>query len=631
MKSASLRPAALCGLALLALTPIARAAEAAAQAPYDVALAAVPVQPVVVTATRIAQPVSSALADVRVIDAEQIRNAAGMTLPELLQAQAGLEIAGNGGPGQLTNVFVRGTNANHVVVLVDGVRINSASAGTTSLQHLPLSQIERIEVLRGPASSLYGADAIGGVIQVFTRQGERTTARLAVGSDRTREVAAGFGRRLGDTMLSLDAGYKDTDGFSATNPSIDPPGTPAAWQLFNADRDASRNRNVSAGVTHAWAKDQTLALRAWASDTDTHFDNGPATDDIAHQRLSGMSAESRNRLGANWLSLLRLARGTDDYRNEGQDPSRLRTDQDQFTWQNDFALPVGTLAAGLEWRRERVEGDTAAYLQTGRTIRSVFGSYAATFGAHGLEASLRHDDNSQFGGHDTGRLAYGFQLSPTWRVSAAAGTAFKAPTFNDLYLQLPSFQYAGNPDLRPERARSIETALRYDDGGRRAGLTLFRNKVKDLIQFVSDPVTFDSTVVNVGQARIRGATLDAGHVTALWNTRAEWTLQNAEDADTGRRLARRAKQYGSFSFNWTPGPWRAGLELVASGDRFSDAGNTMRLGGYTLLNLHAGYALTPELSLTARVSNVTDKDYTLSQGFNTPGRKFFVALEYAAK
>ena len=629
MKSLSHRPAALCGLALLALTPIARAADAAAQ-PVTVAQADLSAQPVVVTATRLPQPVAQTLADVRVIGAEQIRQAAGMSLPELLQAQAGVEITTNGGPGQTSNLYIRGTNANHVVLLVDGVRINSATAGTTAFEHIPLSQIERIEVLRGPASSLYGADAIGGVIQIFTKQGERTEARVGFGSDRLREVSAGLGRRFGDTSLSLQGGYTKTDGFSTGR--------------INPDTDPYRNRNVSLGVEQELARGHALALRWLHSAGRNHFDQSSTTDDVKRERLSRLSLESRNQITTDWRSVLRLARGTDDSTNGGLYPSRFRTDQDQATWQNDLRVLGGDLAAGLEWRREQVDSSDN-FTQTQRRVASAFGSYALGWDRHRLELSLRHDDDSQFGGHNTGKLAYGWQFHPAWRLSASAGTAFKAPTFNDLYYPFSDYSYefdgvlypyfyVGNPNLKPERARAVDVALRYEQSGWSSGIVVFRNRVRDLIVNSVDAANPDlHTRANVASARIRGATLDAGYTGSAWSARVEWTRQDAEDTDTGLRLARRARQYGTASLNWTPGPWRAGAELVGSGARFDDEFNTAtsRMGGYVLLNLRTGYALTPELTLSARVNNVANKRYELVQNYNTSGRQFFVALEYAAK
>ncbi|MBX3603814.1 MAG: TonB-dependent receptor [Piscinibacter sp.] len=574
--------------------------------------------PVVVTATRTPQPVDAVLSDVRVIDADTIARAGTQTFVELLQAHGGVEISTTGGPGQVSGLFLRGANTNHVLLLVDGVRVNSATVGTNAFENLPLAQIERIEILRGPASSLYGADAIGGVIQVFTKQGPRTQASVGAGRWGTREASVGLGRSLGATRLSLQAGVTRSDAFSATNAAASP-------FSFNPDDDGYRNTNLGLSVEHDRAEGHTLALRLLASRGTTHFDSGPDSDDVNRQRLGSLALESRDRLAPGWRSLLRLARGSDHIRTEGAFPGRFDTDQDQATWQNDIAAFGGELVAGVEARREQVDSSTA-YTRTSRRQWGLFGGYSATFGAQLVEASLRHDDDSQFGGHGSGKLAWGWRLAPQWRVSASAATAFKAPSFNDLYFP-ESFGFSGNPDLKPERARSVEVAARYDGSATRAGLVVFQNRIRDLIAV--DP-TF-TTVINVNRARISGVTLDGSWQAGPWRLRGEWTNQQAEDADTGLRLVRRAQDFGSASLGYTGGAWRLGAELVASGDRYGTAANsaTSRMGGYTLLHLTAGWRLTPEWTLSARLNNAGDKAYEISQGYNTPRRNLFVSLAYA--
>ena len=607
MNAASLRPAALCALGVVVHCPASHAAEVS-QLPS-----------VVLTATRAAQPVSSVLSDVRIIDAETIRNAGAATLTELLQVHGGAEIGANGGPGQISSVFLRGTNAGHVVLLVDGVRLNSATAGLNAWENIPLAQIERIEIVRGAASGLYGADAIGGVIQVFTRTGARTQAQTGVGSWRTREASVGIGREFGPTKLSLQAGYRESRAFSATNA--------ANTFSFNGDTDPYRNTNLAIALEHEWASGQRIIARGLYSEGNTFFDAGPGSDDVNHQRLSTLSLESRNRIAAGWVSSVRVARGTDDGTVSGSFPGVFRSDQDQIAWQNEIAVTGGPLVAGAEWRRERVSGDTA-FTQTSRRIASVFAGYAATLQEHLLQAALRLDNNSQFGARTTGNLAYGYRLTPQWRASASVGSAFKAPSFNDLYFPL-FFGFSGNPNLKPERSRYAEAAARYEAASLQGGLVLFQNRVRDLIAL--DP-TF-STVVNVNRARVRGATLNGAVLEPLWRVQGEFTRQNAVDSETGAQLARRTRNLASASFSVTPGVWRAGAELVGSGARFDNAANTAtsRMGGYTLLNLHAAVALTPEFSVSARLNNATDKPYELAQGYNTPGRNVSVALEYAAR
>jgi vitamin B12 transporter len=604
------RPSALRGLGLLVSSTLPLVPHAAE--PQTL-------QPVVVTATRTPQPIDTVLADLRVIDADTIANAGPMTLTELLQARGGVEISATGGPGQVSSIFLRGSNASHVVLLIDGVRVNSATAGTNAFENLPLAQIERIEILRGVGSSLYGADAIGGVIQVFTKQAgaDRTEASLGAGRWGTREASVGLGRRLGATRLSLQAGWRESDSFSATNEK--------SSFSFEPDRDGYRNSNLGLNLDHDWAEGQSVGLRVMTSRGATHFDAGPGSDDVNRQHLSSTALQSRNRLGAHWRSLVQLARGADHIRTEGAFPGFVDTDQDQATWQNDLSVFGGQWVAGLDWRREKVSSDTA-YAKSTRTFRAVFVGYTARFDAHLIEASARHDDDSQFGGHGTGKLAYGYRFAPQWRASASLGSAFKAPSFNDLYYP-SAFGFSGNPDLKPERARSTELALRHDGGALQGGLVLFRSSVRDLITV--DP-SF-TTVINVNRARIRGATLDASISDGMWTARGEFTHQQAEDADTGSRLVRRARQYGSASLSATTGAWRAGVEWVLSGDRFDTAANSeaSRMGGYGLVNLNASWFVTPSWSLSARLNNAADKRYELVQGYNTPGRNLFVSLAYA--
>jgi vitamin B12 transporter len=382
---------------------------------------------------------------------------------------------------------------------------------------------------------------------------------------------------------------------------------------------------VTASVAQALAPGHELAARAFASEGTTHFDAGLGTDDVNRQRLTSLSLESRNKVDDRWSSLLRVARGTDDIDTRGGFPSSFRTEQDQASWQNDVRVPGGTAIAGIEYRRERVTS-TTEYAETARTIRSVFGGYSGAFGAHLVQGSVRRDDNSQFGDRTTGSIGYGYRITPSWRVSASTATAFKAPSFNDLYFVSPFF--SGNPDLKPERSTSREAAIRYVDGPYRASLTLFENRIRDLIAV--DP-TF-TTVVNVNEARIRGGTLALAADAANHRFKAELTRANPIDLATGHVLVRRAKTFGSLSVNSAAGPWRWGGEVVGSSERFDSVTNapSSRLAGYALVSLRAAYAITPQWTVSARWNNVFDKTYTLVRGYNTPGSNAFVMLEYAS-
>jgi vitamin B12 transporter len=572
---------------------------------------------IVITGARLAQPAADSPLDLRVVDRAAIERAGVTGLTELLQQQAGVEISATGGPGQPGGLFLRGSNTSHVLLLIDGVRVNSATSGTNAFEHLALDQIERIELLLGPASGLYGADAIGGVVQVFTRRGDGLAARIGLGSEGTRSASASLGGRSGSTRGSLTLGWRESDAASATNPS----------NLFsyNADRDPYRNASAAGVLEHDWAAGHTLALRSTVADARTHFDAGPGSDDFNRQRLVTLALESRNRLSAGWTSLLRVARGSDDLQTEGSYPGGFRTDQDQITWQNDIDLAGGRAAAGVEWRRERVDSDTA-FTVTGRRVGSLFGGWTGELAAgRQLQVALRHDRNSQFGGRTTGNLAHGWAFAPGWRVTAAAGTAFKAPSFNDLYYPL-QFGYSGNAGLKPERSRSVEAGLRYAAGGLQLGATAFHNRIADLI-VINDSFT---TVDNVASARIRGLSLTGRWTGGPWSARAEATLQSPRNADTGGLLVRRAQRFGSVGLDWTAGPWRLGAELVAAGARYDDGANSpgARLGGYGLVNLSAAWAVRPGWSLAARLDNAADRAYTLVRGYDTPGRRLFASLAW---
>ena len=576
---------------------------------------------IVVTAARIPQTLDSALLDITVIGAVEIARAGQQTLAELLQSRAGVEIAGNGGPGQPTSIFMRGSNSSHTLVLVDGLRINSATTGTTALEHLPLGQIERIEILRGPASSLYGSEAIGGVIQIFTREGKGTPQpylRLGAGSYNTRTLNTGYGGQSGNLLFSLNLGHTTSDGFSATN-AAEPFGS------YNPDRDPYRNTNASAKLAYLVNDKNEIGLNFFNSEGVAHFDAGPTTDDVNRQTLQSYSLYSRNQITAHWESLLRLGRGTDDLTTVGANPGTLRTDQDQFTWQNNLTTDAGIFTLGIENLDQHVTG-TTTYSQTSRTVQSMLAGYNGTFGDHQVQANVREDDNSQFGSHNTGSLAYGYRITPAWRIAASVGTAFKAPTFNDLYA--PAF-WGSNPNLRPERSNNRELSLAYQGQVQKIKATYFNNHITDLIAF--PPPTYSG--ININRAQIEGTELAYQGMIGNTRLRAEVTLQQPLNEETGKRLQRRAAKHANFSANHSFGAWKLGGELITAGERFDSTTESAasRMGGYGIFNLTATHDLTKEMSVSLRWNNVADKHYELAQGYNTPGSNVFISFQYQPK
>ena len=573
---------------------------------------------VVITATRTPRIVGELLNDVSVVSQEEIARSGQSTLADLLRSIPGVDVGNNGGPGKTTSVFLRGANSAHTLVLVDGMRINSATVGATALEHIPLGQIERIEVLRGPASSLYGADAIGGVIQIFTKAPKgpaRPTLNAGAGSYGTYTAGAGWSGETNGILFGLQAGRYETAGFTAIkNP---------ASSSFNPDADGYRNTHFSGQVARRFGSDHEVGARVFYSDGLSHYDSSfPARgfDFRLAQTLSSQQLYSRNRLAPNWQSVLRYGDSEDESTNITDAASRsvFRTRQGQLSWQNDIMLGDHVLIAGIERLNQKVDGDTS-YVVNERVITSVLAGFQGRFGDHRLQLNLRNDNNSQFGNRTTGMAGYGYQITPALRASLNTGTGFNAPSFNQLYF--PGF---GVPTLRPEQAVNREAALHFDNGSSQAGIVTYRNRVTDLI--VNTGPSFAPT--NVGEASLSGTSLTYKGQLGNYRVRANLDLQDPKDAATGNLLPRRAKQHLSASLTRTFGRWTVGTELSASSERYDNAANTLRLGGYGIVNAYLDYAIEPSWSVLARFNNLFNKSYELVRDYGVPGANFFVALRY---
>lgn len=574
---------------------------------------------VVVVATRQPARADQLLSDVSVITRQDIEQAGQMTIEELLARQPGIEFSANGGPGTNSSVFVRGANANQTLLFVDGLRVGSATNGTPTLARIPLWQVERIEILRGPASSLYGADAIGGVIQIFTRKGEgspRLSATVGYGTYNTTEAGAALGGGTETISYNVAAGHFQTDGFSAIRN--------AANSSFNPDRDGYRNLNFSGNIAFRPAQGHEIAANVMTSNGTSRYDSSPKSRDYKNEQdVSIVGLTSRNRISDAWVSTLRLGQTIDDStsRTDGIAGSVFRTRQDQLIWQNDLRLPVGRALVAAESLTQRVDS-TTTYAMTERSIRSLMAGWNAGMEAHRVQVNLRHDDNSQFGAKTTGFAGYGYRFAPEWRGHVSYGTAFRAPTFNELYF--PNSGYGGgNPSLKPETARNGEAGLDWESGAQRLSLTYFHNRVQNLIN--------GWPPVNVSRATLSGTTLAYVGSISDWALSAAVDLMRPRDDDTGRRLARRADEQFKASATRAVGPWRYGIEWQLVGARYDDAANTKRMGGYGLADLFVDYRIDRDWQLFARANNLFDKRYELVRDYGTPGANLFVGARYAMR
>ena len=577
------------------------------------------VPPLFVTATRTEQPLTDLLSDVTLIGPEEIARAGPGGLVALLQRQPGIEIVTNGGPGSTSGVFMRGANTAQTLVLIDGLRVGSSTSGTTPFEAIPLDQIDHIEILRGPASSLYGADAVGGVIQIFTRRGGdalSANVEAGYGTHATSSVFGGVSGSGSDGAwrYALQAGYRGSDGFNAIyNPDN---------FSYNPDRDGYHDGNVSGSLSYRFAPEQEVSAQAFRSRLNAQFDSGPGFDDRTITTVESYSVASRNRLTSTWTSTLSAAETRDDSDSSTSfGPSQFNTRQRLYSWQNDLRPGYGLLTLLGERREERVDSDTP-FAVTSRDTNSIAGIYQLRQGAQSVQASLRHDDSSQFGGRTTGTAAYGYEFVPSLRGTASYGTAFRAPTFNDLYF--PGFS---NPALQPEESRNAELALRYSGDALSLGVVAYRNRVRDLIVFECD-ANFNCAPQNVENATLEGITLELSRHIADFSVKGSVDFQKPTDDSTGFLLPRRARRHGALSAKQDAGALRFGAEVIASSARFDDAADTRRMGGYALLNLTAEYYFDPRWSLLARFDNVFDKHYELAADFNTAGATAFVAVRW---
>ncbi|MBS4099014.1 MAG: TonB-dependent vitamin B12 receptor [Sulfuricella sp.] len=578
--------------------------------------------PVIVTATRTAQTADETLAAVTLLTRADIERQQAHSVIDLLRGLPGIDIVNNGGMGKTSSVLMRGAEGGHVLVLIDGVHTGSATLGSTPIEQLPIEQIERIEIVRGPRSSLYGSEAIGGVIQIFTRKGGgplTPSLSVRVGSNRTFQSAASLSGGGDNTWYSMSMSGLDSAGFNACN------GQTNVGGCFTSEPDRDGYRNLAGAARGGMRLENGAEIDVnWLrSNSKTQFDGDYVNEAKTAQQVLGGTV--RYSPLAAWRLSLAAGRSldlSDNFKNSVW-MSRFDTRRDTVSLQNDLTIGASQLLTlGFDYQNDGIDSDTV-YTQTSRSNRGGYAQFMADSGAHSVQASLRSDDNSQFGRRGTGSLGWGYKLSDGLRLNAAYGTAFKAPTFNDLYY--PGY---GNANLKPEESRSGELGLRGNQGGVNWSLNAFQTDIDNLIAF--NAATF--LPGNVNTARIRGLEGNAGMQVAEWRINAGLTLLDPENRSAGsyqgKRLARRAEQTLRLDLDRDIGPARIGATLIAAGERYDDLANTRKLGGYATLDLRAEYALDKEWRIQAKAVNLFDRAYETASFYNQPGRSVFLTLRY---
>jgi vitamin B12 transporter len=623
----------------LAMLPLATAA---AFPSFSQAQATPQLRETVVTATRTAQALSDLVADVSIVDRATIERSGATGVADVLARLPGIEINRNGGVGGTTSVFSRGGNSQHTAVYLDGVRLDTQSgSGGAAWESIPLAQIDRIEVLRGPAAAVYGSDAINGVIQLFTRKGQGPAAPyvgVAVGSHGLRKLDAGISGAVGANSAfdySLGLARETSDGFDAQPQRLRVPGdfssTPPGDGLRNPDQDGYRSTSANARLGFQINRAHRLEATLLASDLKSQYDefsHDPASpvDDLAHTKLRAVGLNWHAQWSDSYSTRLSV---TDSYNWYETTPSSFLTTTNLrgYLFQNELRFGPHLVTAALERREDELENDAVGPNRR-RTQNAVALGYGLVQGNHTVQLNVRHDNDSGFGGKSTGSAAYGFGITPKLRLTASAGTAFRAPT---LYQRFSEF---GVSSLQPETSRNLEAGLRYTDGANSLGLVAYRNKVRNLITFVEGPgacVSSFGCYDSVARAEYKGITVSGSYVLSSMKLGASLDLQNPRDLDSGKQLARRSKQHATLTADTRAGSWLLGAEAQFSGKRFDDEANTRVLSGYSLLNLSASTPIAKDWTLLARVDNLADKQYELARTFATAGRSFYAGVKWAPK
>lgn len=599
-------------------------------------LAADHLDDLVVTATRTAQTADESLSPVTVITRDDIDKTATHDALQAIEATVpSFQLARTGGYGKQTSFFLRGMDSKNVLVLVDGVRLGSATTGAAALEQIPSELIERIEVVRGPRAALYGSEAVGGVIQIFTRRDKTDTlhGKLGLGSDKTRQATLGGSLGSEATRLSVNASHQTTDGINALPVATSQP-----------DRDGFEQNAANLNLTHRFNKNTEAGLSLLRSQGRADFDNAyakgydPVTwaplyypantrfyNDTVQQTAT---AHLQTRLTKDWQSRLQVSQSRDELSaitldSGTRSDSATDTRRNQATWQNDIQLgPRNLLTVGAEWLDDRVDASTE-YDQTSRWNRAAFAQWQTGFGPLDASLALRHDDNESYGGHTTGDINLGWNLGRGLTLLASHGTAFRAPNFNELYY--PGF---GNPDLDPETSHTTEVGLRSLFGNNTLEARAFDTRKKDMIAF--GPAYLP---VNIADARIKGVELSASTQLAAWRITGSYTHLDHKDGD-GNPLPRVANRQFKLSADTRLNRWNIGGTLLArsgADENYSGDGTftgETHIPGATVVNLHAGYAIDKQWSAGVRLDNAFDRSYETADDYAMPGRTVLFTLAY---
>lgn len=617
--------------------------------------------PLISTATRVPTPAKDVLADNTYISNEQIQQAAQTTLIELLQQQRGVQVTASGGGNAASSVFLRGNSNSQSIVLIDGVRSEQAYMGGPTWGNIPLALIDHIEIIYGPQSSIYGSDAIGGVIQIFTKKGDghtKVSASVGYGSyGTTISDASLYGATEGDKPVrysisvtqELSMGYPTVAGVGNSHgPAY------SLYASYPGSRTGYSKVGAAGQISQQWSSGHEVGLQFFQSKLNNQF---PGVDYYADRngtnligqtigQIGQYSLYSRDQITDSWISKLQLSTSFQNDQTVQLATYPYNTKQNIYTWQNDFKIGQDSLQVLLEKRTQSVysvayvdptvsglPNNVPNVMSQERNINSGALAYSLKRDANLLNLSARRDYFTGWGAQNTGNAAYGYFLTNNLRTNISYGTGFRAPDFSSLYLA----NY-GNPNLLSEKSKNTEGGIYYESKQIDANVVVYNNTVQNLITYTdaTPPCTsaqvngpYYSCAINVGSSKISGVSLGSIARLSDYSLRGSFDQMNPINQLTGNVLALRARQTGNLELGYQGAAWQATINGTAIGRRYD--GGQRGLGGYTLFNAYSSYALSKDWSLFGRVNNIFNKYYQPNYGWNSPGVSVFAGVRYAMK
>nr|WP_282556863.1 MULTISPECIES: TonB-dependent vitamin B12 receptor BtuB [Providencia] len=594
----------------------------------------------VVSANRFEQPLSSILAPVTVVTREEIDHWQSNTVIDVLRRLPGVDVAQNGGMGQQSSLFIRGTESRHVLVMIDGVRLNQAGiSGSSDMSQIPISLVQRIEYIRGARSAVYGSDAIGGVVNIITRRnGDGTTLNAGIGSHGYQNYNGSTQQKVGEnTTVTAAAAYTHTTGFDVEARGF-------SGDRVQPDKDGFLSKSLWLGVEHQFSSDIVAYARAYGYDNRTDYDayyDKSADSQVDTRKLYSRTYETGLKYHNDKYStsLMGSYSTTKDYNYDpkyGQYGTFSNLDESKqynLQWGNNYLLDKGNISTGIDYQRQSIEPSSYTMISDKQTLNNtglyLTGQYALIDSVV-AEAAVRSDHHSEFNWHTTWQSGLSWEFYEGYKLVGSYATAYKAPNLSQLYAYSSSIYgtTVGNPNLKPEESKQWEIGFEGKTGPLFWQVNAYHNDIDNLIDYkYGYPI---STYENIGKAEIKGVEWVGEVETGIFHHQVTYQYTDPRDKEKDEVLLRRAKQQVKYQLDWAIYDVDMGLTYQYIGSRYDKMGNGQRtkVGGVSLWDLTAAYPVTSHLTIRGKIANMFDKDYETAYGYRTAGREYFLTGSY---